>query len=64
MLGQFGDDYRPYMERTGMFLPKPVEAAVGRLLPLRSSSLRAALVLELRTVCAVGSAFVLRLLQR
>ena len=43
MLGQFGDDYRPYMERTGMFLPKPVEAAVGRLLPLRGSSLRAAL---------------------
>ena len=60
MLGQFGDDYRPYMERTGMFLPKPVETAFGRLLPLRGSSLRAALVLVLLTVCTVGSAFVLR----
>lgn len=60
MLRQFGEEYRQYMDRSGMFLPKAVEAAIGRFLPLRNSSLRAALVLLLLAVCAVGGAFALR----
>ena len=60
MLGQFGGEYREHMNRSGMFLPKGVEAAFRRLLPLRNSSLRAALVLLLLAVCAVSGAFALR----
>jgi len=43
-----------------MFLPRALEAALGRFLPLRNSSLRAALVLLLLAVCTVGGAFALR----
>jgi protein-S-isoprenylcysteine O-methyltransferase Ste14 len=60
MLRQFGDDYGQYMDRTGMFLPQAVEAAMGRFLPFRSSLLRAALVLVLLMVCTIGGAFALR----
>ncbi len=60
MLGQFEGEYREYMNRSGMFLPKGVEAAIRRLLPLRNSSLRAVLVLLLLAVCAVSGAFALR----
>ena len=60
MLGQFEGEYREYMNRSGMFLPKGVEAAFRRLLPFRNSSLRAVLVLLLLAVCAVSGAFALR----
>src|ERR1035437_7324815 len=30
MLNQFGESYRAYLERTGMFLPQVVERALGR----------------------------------
>ena len=60
MLGQFEGEYREYMNRSGMFLPKGVEAAFRRLLPFRNSSLRALLVLLLLAVCAVSGAFALR----
>jgi protein-S-isoprenylcysteine O-methyltransferase Ste14 len=60
MLRQFGDDYGQYLDRTGMFLPQAVEAALGKRLPFRSSLLRAALVLVFLIVCTVGGAFALR----
>jgi len=60
MLRQFRDDYGQYIDRTGMFLPKAVEAALGKLLPFRSSLLQAALVLVFLIVCTVGGAFALR----
>ena len=60
MLRQFGDDYGQYLDRTGRFLPKAVEAALGKLLPFRSALLRAALVLVFLMVCTVGGAFALR----
>ena len=47
MLGQFGEEYRRYMDRTGMFLPGGAEAAVGTLLPFRNTPIRAAAVAPL-----------------
>jgi protein-S-isoprenylcysteine O-methyltransferase Ste14 len=60
MLGQFGEEYREHMNRSGMFLPKGVEAVLGRLLLPRIPSIRAALVLLLLAVGSIGSAFALR----
>ncbi len=60
MLGQFGADYRQYMDRSGMFLPKGLEAVAGKLLPPGNSSLRAAVALLLLAACAVGGAFALK----
>ncbi|HEX7512402.1 MAG TPA: methyltransferase, partial [Candidatus Methylomirabilis sp.] len=44
MLGQFGMEYQQYMDRTGMFLPQTMEVALLKLVPLRSSALRAVLM--------------------
>ncbi len=60
MLAEFGDEYRRYMERTGMFLPKGAEAVLAKLLPVRSSWVRAALLLLLLWAGTVGAAFALR----
>jgi protein-S-isoprenylcysteine O-methyltransferase Ste14 len=60
MVGQFGDDYRHYMDRSGMFLPKGLEAVSQKLVPLGNPSLRAALMFVLVAVCSVGGAFALR----
>ncbi len=60
MLGQFGEDYRQYMDRSGMFLPKGVEAAFGNLLPFRNSTIRAGLALLVIAVCTIGVSFALR----
>jgi protein-S-isoprenylcysteine O-methyltransferase Ste14 len=60
MLGQFGEEYRRYMDQSGMFLPKKVEVAVERLVPLRNPALRTAAVLLLLALCSVGGAFALR----
>lgn len=60
MLGQFGEGYRQYMDRTGMFLPQAAESALWKLVPLRSAALRAVLVIGLVAVCAVGGAFAWR----
>jgi protein-S-isoprenylcysteine O-methyltransferase Ste14 len=60
MLGQFGEEYRRYMDRSGMFLPKKVEVAVERLVPLRIPALRTVAVLLLLALCSVGGAFALR----
>ncbi len=60
MLEQFGSDYRGYMKRTGMFLPKSVEAVFLRLPLPRSSSLCALLAFLVLGLALVGSAFALR----
>lgn len=60
MLAQFGEDYRKYMERTGMFLPQPVENSVCRLVPAHSPSLRAALLIIVLAAMSVGGAFLAR----
>jgi protein-S-isoprenylcysteine O-methyltransferase Ste14 len=57
MLGQFGEEYREYMNRTGMFVPGGVEDAIGKLNPLRSVSVRAALVIVVLAGLSVGGAF-------
>jgi protein-S-isoprenylcysteine O-methyltransferase Ste14 len=60
MLGQFGETYRQYMDRTGMFLPGGAEAAVGKVLPIRNTPIRAAVLLLLLFAGTVGGAFALR----
>jgi len=60
MLGQFGEEYRRYMDRTGMFLPGGTEAAVGNVLPIRNTPIRAAVLLLLLFAVTVGGAFALR----
>jgi len=60
MLGQFGETYRQYMDRTGMFLPGGAEAAVGKVLPIRETPIRAAVLLLLLLAGTVGGAFALR----
>jgi len=60
MLGQFGEEYRRYMERTGMFLPGGAEVAVGKVLPIRNTPIRAAVILLLLFAGTVGGAFGLR----
>jgi hypothetical protein len=60
MLAQFGETYREYMDRTGMFLPKAAEAAVGRALPIRNTAIRTAVLLLLLFSGTVGGAFALR----
>jgi hypothetical protein len=60
MLGQFGEGYREYMDRTGRFLPKGVEDLLGRLLPLHNPSLRATVVLLVLAAGTIGCAFALR----
>jgi len=62
MLNRFGESYQRYMSRTGMFLPRAVERALGAsdqpkppLTPARA----AAIFLGLMLVC-VGSGFLLR----
>jgi protein-S-isoprenylcysteine O-methyltransferase Ste14 len=58
MLAAFGDEYRAYMSRTGMFLPLSLERALSRV--PSSGALRAPLALALLFVITVGSAFALR----
>jgi hypothetical protein len=61
MVNQFGDQYREYTTRTGMFFPRSVERTVGRLLPLRISPMLKSLVgFAILVVLAVGGAFALR----
>jgi hypothetical protein len=60
MVAAFGDQYRAYMSRTGMFLPLTVEQALARIPGPSSPALRAPLALALLLVVTVGSAFALR----
>jgi hypothetical protein len=60
MVSQFGDQYRAYMARTGMFFPRRLELAVRRLPVPKSPVLRPLLGFALLIVAAVGGAFALR----
>lgn len=60
MQGQFGDEYRRYMDRTGMFLPRGAESVIGTILPIRNSAVRAAVLLLVLWGGTVGGAFALR----
>ena len=60
MVAAFGDQYRAYMARTGMFLPRRVEELLARLPGPRSPALRAPLGLALILALTVGGAFALR----
>jgi hypothetical protein len=60
MVSQFGDQYRSYMARTGMFFPRRLELAVRRLPFAKSPVLRPLLGFALLLVAAVGGAFALR----
>ncbi|HVO83690.1 MAG TPA: isoprenylcysteine carboxylmethyltransferase family protein, partial [Syntrophobacteria bacterium] len=60
MVNQFGDQYRQYMARTGMFLPRGLERTAHRLPFPRSRVLRPLLGFVLLVAVAVGGAFALR----
>jgi protein-S-isoprenylcysteine O-methyltransferase Ste14 len=60
MLKQFGDRYRDYMARTGMFVPRSVERLAGRLPLPRSKTLRRSAAFAFLAIVAVGGAFALR----
>jgi protein-S-isoprenylcysteine O-methyltransferase Ste14 len=60
MVAAFGDEYRAYMARTGMFLPATVEHALARLAGPVPSPVRAPLALVLVFGIAVGGAFAAR----
>lgn len=62
MTNQFGEQYRGYMARTGMFLPRSLERA-GRRVPMpRSGAARSLLGFAVILTVAVGGAFALRAL--
>jgi protein-S-isoprenylcysteine O-methyltransferase Ste14 len=60
MVSAFGDPYRAYMSRTGMFLPRGVEQALTRIPGPRSPALRVTIGLVVLLAATVGSAFALR----
>ena len=62
MLNRFGESYRDYLARKGMFLPRALERALGRRdqpRPALTIGKAAAILLVLIGVC-VGSGFILR----
>ncbi len=60
MVNQFGDQYREYLARTGMFLPRRLERAAERLPFPGSPVLQPLLGFVLLLVVAVGGALALR----
>jgi protein-S-isoprenylcysteine O-methyltransferase Ste14 len=61
MLNQFGEGYRGYMELTGMFLPRSIEAWLSAPLELvRSSAFKYAVVTLGIPIVVIGSGFLLR----
>jgi protein-S-isoprenylcysteine O-methyltransferase Ste14 len=60
MVRQFGDRYREYMGRTGMFFPRPLERAAHRLPLPRPGPVRPLLGFAALSVVTVGGAFALR----
>ncbi len=61
MLGMFGDGYRNYTDRTGMFLPKSIEkglwAPIGFLL---DNSLKPVVITLIIPIVVIGTGFLLR----
>ena len=61
MLNLFGDGYRRYMERTGMFLPRSIEASLAAPLRLApNAALKYVAVTFGIPVVVIGSGFILR----
>jgi protein-S-isoprenylcysteine O-methyltransferase Ste14 len=60
MVAQFGDQYRNYLTRSGMFLPRALEQTVRRLPPPKSPGFRSLLGFAFLVLVAVGGAFALR----
>jgi protein-S-isoprenylcysteine O-methyltransferase Ste14 len=60
MVNQFGDQYRQYMSKTGMFFPQGLERVLDRLPFPHSRVLRPLVGFVLLVVLAVGGAFALR----
>jgi protein-S-isoprenylcysteine O-methyltransferase Ste14 len=62
IVNRFGDSYRAYVERTGMFVPRVVEQVLGRrggLRPVLTVARSIGILFALLVVC-VGGGFVLR----
>ena len=60
MVNRFGDRYRQYMAKTGMFLPRRLEHSADRLPFSHSRGLRPLLGFVLLAALAIGGAFALR----
>jgi protein-S-isoprenylcysteine O-methyltransferase Ste14 len=60
MLGQFNTEYRQYMNRTGMFLPKGLEDMFTRLPIPHNTFFKAIMVFVLMVSITLGNAFLLR----
>lgn len=60
MVAQFGDSYREYMDRTGMFLPKAFEDLLGSRRAPRRPGLKRALAFIVLAGVTIGGAFALR----
>ena len=60
MVAQFGDQYRNYLTRSGMFLPRALEQTVSRLPLPKSPGFRSLLGFAFLVLVAVGGAFALR----
>ncbi len=62
MLNRFGDSYRAYLERTGMFVPRSIERLVRRPTSQRQplTVSRAAAILLLLLILCVGTGILLR----
>ena len=60
MLGQFNTEYRQYMNRTGMFLPKGLGDMLPRLPISHNTFFKAVMVFVLMVSITLGSAFLLR----
>lgn len=61
MSNQYGETYKQYMERTGMFFPRTAErrfSFIGQLIPI--TPLRYAITSVLIIVIVIGSGFILR----
>ena len=60
MVAQFGDQYRDYVERTGMFVPRLFDRLLARIPFPRHTLLRVTAVFVLTFGLLVGAAFALR----
>ncbi|MGO9021617.1 MAG: methyltransferase family protein [Syntrophobacteraceae bacterium] len=61
MFNQFGDNYRDYMDRTGAFLPRSIEALLSAPFKfLRSGSLKPVTVTFCIPLVVIGTGFLLR----
>jgi protein-S-isoprenylcysteine O-methyltransferase Ste14 len=60
MIGQFGESYRAYMDRTGMFLPRSIEKWLSAPFASLGGSLKPAVIALLIPIAVIGTGFLLR----